>query len=406
MRKRSTFILLACLPFMVSASTKHFQITIDNPLPVSRVDAPIVIHLGGIAPGFKVVKSVVTDGNIEIPCQIDDLNRDDIADEVAFVVDVPASGTRVLHLTLSDEGVQTVYEPRVWAGFKLRNPKKDVYTDICEVTVPGNVDFYNMVMGHGPMFESELVGYRVYFNPKQTLDPYGKFNKGLELEECLFYPNDEQLARGFGDDVLMVGNSLGVGAFKGCEGNKTVHIDPVKTRTERLVAAGPVRTIAEVEVDGWDYQGSKINMLNRYTLYAGHRDLQIDVEFDEPLASQTFATGAQRIMGNETHFWSDHNGLTATWGRHWPVNDTVKYAKETVGIATYVPRQYIYGEAATPDEYIYKIKAPGSRNLRYHTMFTSCKETFGPGDKESWFGMLPAWKEDLENPLRVIIEEK
>ena len=32
-------------------------------------------------------------------------------------------------------------------------------------------------------FESELVAYRIYFNEKQTTDLYGKFNKGLEIEE-------------------------------------------------------------------------------------------------------------------------------------------------------------------------------------------------------------------------------
>lgn len=54
---------------------------------------------------------------------------------------------------------------------------------------------------HGPAFESELVAYRLYFDKKQTVDIYGKFNKGFEIKESQFYPTDEQLARGFGDDV-------------------------------------------------------------------------------------------------------------------------------------------------------------------------------------------------------------
>lgn len=66
-----------------------------------------------------------------------------------------------------------------------------------------------MVRPHGPVLESELVGYRLYFNEKQTPDIYGKFNKGLEIKESQFYPTDEQLARGFGDDVLRVFDSCG-----------------------------------------------------------------------------------------------------------------------------------------------------------------------------------------------------
>lgn len=131
---------------------------------------------------------------------------------------------------------------------------KQKHAPIQSVTAPGTTNFYNMIYGHGPMFESELVAYRVYFNAKQTVDPYGKFHKGLEIKESQFYPNDEQLARGFGDDVLMVGNSCGIGTLKGWDGNKAIHIEPVAFRTERILAYGPVRTVTDIEVNGWNYR--------------------------------------------------------------------------------------------------------------------------------------------------------
>ena len=65
-------------------------------------------------------------------------------------------------------------------------------------------------------------------------------------------------------------------------------------------------------------------MTNRYILYAGHRDLLVETFFDEPLKDELFCTGVQNIMGNETLSDSDHKGLIGSWGRHWPVNDTVK----------------------------------------------------------------------------------
>lgn len=148
---------------------------------------------------------------------------------------------------------------------------------------PGNVNIYNQMHHHGPAFESELVAYRLYFDHKQTVDIYGKFNKGFEIKESQFYPTDEQLARGFGDDVLRVSGSCGVGALKGWNGKKAMHIEPVSTLTESIIAYGPVRTIAEIKVTDWEYQGSELNMTTRYTLYAGHRDLQIEAFFEEPL---------------------------------------------------------------------------------------------------------------------------
>jgi hypothetical protein len=32
--------------------------------------------------------------------------------------------------------------------------------------------------------------------------------------------------------------------------------------------------------------------------------------------------------------------LLASWGTDWPVNDSAKYAKETVGLAVFIPKQF------------------------------------------------------------------
>lgn len=387
------------------ADKYDFDIELGNNLSRQRTDCPVAIRLSGL--NVKpITAAVVTDGEEEIPCQLDDLDGDGVADEVAFVVDIPASATRNLTLTLHDDKQQKEYAPRVWADFMLVGRKKGEQVRVKEVTVPGDVNFYNMVYGHGPMFESELVGYRVYFNQKQTLDPYGKFSKRLELADTKFYPNDEYLAKGYGDDVLFAGNSCGVGAFKGWDGKNTVHVEPVATRSERLIATGPVRTIVEVEVNDWDYQGDKLDMVNRYTLYAGHRDLQVDVEFAQDVKDKQFATGVERIRGDETKKWSDGSGTIASWGRHFPVTDTVKYAKETIGIATAVPMECVVSEADAPEDFLYVIRIPDGHRLKYHTMFTSKKETFGYEDSDEWFAYLPKWREELENEVTVKVIEK
>ena len=80
-------------------------------------------------------------------------------------------------------------------------------------------------------------------------------------------------------------------------------------------------------------------MMTRYTLYAGHRDLRIEAFFDEPIKNEVFCTGVQDIVGTAESY-SDHKGLVGSWGTDWPVNDTVKYAKETVGLGTCIPQRY------------------------------------------------------------------
>ena len=294
--KKNIFIitlLVGCCSLSAWAQKQEKTITVEvnNNWDRAKTDEPVVINLRDLHTGFKVKSAVVMEGSSEIPSQLDDLNRDRKMDELAFVTSLPAHGRKTFQVTLSSEKSTKTYPARVYAEMFIADPRKGKHQSVQAITVPGTSNIYSMVRPHGPVLESELVGYRLYFNEKQTPDIYGKFNKGLEIKESQFYPTDEQLARGFGDDVLRVFDSCGPGAFKGWDGKKATHITPVATRTERIISYGPVRVIAEIEVTGWKYQNAELDMMTRYTLYAGHRDLRIEAFFDEPIKNEVFCTG-------------------------------------------------------------------------------------------------------------------
>ena len=407
--KTFSAICLALLAGGLSASAqgqeKKREVIVENPWNAEKVDEPVVIDLSSLGAGFTVKSATVFDGTNEIPSQLDDMNGDTRADELAFVINLPASGKKTLNVTLSSLKSDKTYPARVYAEMLFRTSKKNKYAKGYAIYADGASDTYNVQHHHGAAFESELVAYRIYFNEKQTTDLYGKFHKGLELEESQFYPTDEQLKRGFGDDVIKVNSSCGAGTMRGWDGTQSTLIKPVAVRGQRILASGPVRTIVDAEVKGWQYQNKELNMINRYTLYAGHRDAQVDVLFDAPLDKEVFCTGVQNITGHADMF-SDHNGLVASWGTDWPVNDTVKYKKETVGLATYIPKKYVVKETSDKENFLYTISAPGKSSFRYYTSFTSCKETFGYPDKEKWFAYVQEWKKALEQPVKITVVKK
>lgn len=407
--KTFSAICLALLAGELSASAqgqeKKIEVIVENPWNAEKVDEPVVIDLSSLGAGFTVKSATVFDGTNEIPSQLDDMNGDTRADELAFVINLPASGKKTLNVTLSSLKSDKTYPARVYAEMLFRTSKKNKYAKGYAIYADGASDTYNVQHHHGAAFESELVAYRIYFNEKQTTDLYGKFHKGLELEESQFYPTDEQLKRGFGDDVIKVNSSCGAGTLRGWDGTQSTLIKPVAVRGQRILASGPVRTIVDAEVKGWQYQNKELNMINRYTLYAGHRDAQVDVLFDAPLDKEVFCTGVQNITGHANMF-SDHNGLVASWGTDWPVNDTVKYKKETVGLATYIPKKYVVKETSDKENFLYTISAPGKSSFRYYTSFTSCKETFGYPDKEKWFAYVQEWKKALEQPVKITVVKK
>lgn len=407
--KTFSAICLALLAGELSASAqgqeKKIEVIVENPWNAEKVDEPVVIDLSSLGAGFTVKSATVFDGTNEIPSQLDDMNGDTRADELAFVINLPASGKKTLNVTLSSLKSDKTYPARVYAEMLFRTSKKNKYAKGYAIYADGASDTYNVQHHHGAAFESELVAYRIYFNEKQTTDLYGKFHKGLELEESQFYPTGEQLKRGFGDDVIKVNSSCGAGTLRGWNGTQSTLIKPVAVRGQRILASGPVRTIVDAEVKGWQYQNKELNMINRYTLYAGHRDAQVDVLFDAPLDKEVFCTGVQNITGHADMF-SDHNGLVASWGTDWPVNDTVKYKKETVGLATYIPKKYVVKETSDKENFLYTISAPGKSSFRYYTSFTSCKETFGYPDKEKWFAYVQEWKKALEQPVKITVVKK
>ena len=122
---------------------------------------------------------------------------------------------------------------------------------ITEWTADPAIDTYHQLHHHGVAVESELMAYRIYFDKKQTIDPYCKRKPQLELAQSHWYPNDSLLAAGYGDDILRVSGTVGVGSVKYWNGTKMVHIEPVAERSQRIVSQTKNEATIEVSVRGW-----------------------------------------------------------------------------------------------------------------------------------------------------------
>ena len=389
-------------------------VNVSNPLKTPRADQPIIIPLERYG---DVRSALVTCDGQETPCQLDDLDQDDTFDELCFLADLKGGEQKQYVVTLYNSGEPRPYPARVYAEMLMRNDKvkeKNRHDNFIEsVTARGDcANSYNMQHHHGVSFESELNGIRIYFDQRQTLDLYGKFKKRLELRETQFYTSDEQKANDYGDDVLWVGQTFGLGAFRGWNGKEPTMIEPVRSRTQRIISYGPLRTIVELVDRGWQYPStntqhpspntqppSPITLTLRYTQYAGHRDTDVDVIFNRDVTDYRFSTGIINVKNSQE--FSDHQGLRACWGTDYPSTDTVKWNRETVGLAVYIPRKNIASEEpANKDNYAYVLKIDGSR-MAYKVNYCSANEEFGYHSAKEWFDYLTAWKREVEQPVIV-----
>lgn len=407
------FLLFSLFGALCAYGQTTLTVTVKNPSTLSRNDEPVVIALKDFG---EVRTALVTLNNQEVACQLDDLDQDDSFDELCFLANLSPKAVQQYSVTLDSKGEPRSYPARVFTEMLMRNDKvkeKNRHNNFIEsITARGDcANSYNLQHHHGVAFESELNGIRIYFDKRQTLDLYGKYSQRLELQQTQFYTSKEQKAQGYGDDVLWVGQTFGLGALRGWDGQAPTMIDPVRSRTQRIISYGPLRTIVEIVDRGWlaDAQKTPVNLLLRYTQYAGHRDTDIEALFNHDVADYRFSTGIINVKGSVE--FSDQKGLRGCWGTDYPSTDTINWKRETVGLGILIPRKHIDRElppttdAKDGGNYPFVVKAVNNR-ISYKVAYTSANESFGYHSANEWFEWLKGWKKRVEQPITIKLSAK
>lgn len=415
------FALVAVLLTFVlmPAMSNTIKVKITNPLSADRTAVPVVITLNETC-----ATALVTIDGKEIPCQLDDLDDDGEYEELCFLVDMKKKETQNVTIELSDTGTPRQYPARVYGSLNIRDrsAKNPKHIPIRSLTVPAETNPYQYIFPHGPLMESEMVGFRIYCDHRQSVDFYGHRIKQLELAETAFYPSAEQKATTYGDDVLYTGSTYGCGTLHGWDGKKSVMYDNVRNRTYTLRAEGPLRTIIETVNKAWRItpDSKPVDVRTRYILYAGHRDVMVDVKFSRPVADLSLSTGVTDILGSEK--LSDGKGLLGCWGTALAGNNPKVYENRTVGLAVCVPKDIFKGESyftdmapeeagkmgdngklILPNQAYVSLVGTTTDNLHYWFTATCDLETYGFADSKAWMQYLKQWKKELNSPVVVTV---
>jgi len=393
--KKLISVLLLCTPVLFAQS---LTLKVTNPNKSELKNAPVVVVLDkykSIPAKVRENLAVFVDSK-QISSQLDDLNNDGIPDELVFLADLKSLQTLQVTLKTIPAAQRENFPTEVYADL-IQKDKDGKFQFVKEVSSSKN-DMYNKLHHHGVAFESTLIAYRIYFDNKSTVDLYGKKKQQLELATTEWYPTDEQAVAGYGDDVLRVFNSVGVGGtVKGWDGRKATHIDKFDKRTQRILSVGKLRTVVESEVEGWQYEGKKINMTVRYILYARHRDAICEVRASEDI--DNLVTGVETIAGGPTMI--DKKGLLGSWGTDFPVTDTVKYEKQTVGLGVYVPQLYVKKQVVEGLNNLILMPYKKGDTLRFYFTAAARKEEKDPFTSSAqFFAYLNKWCKELE-PLKL-----
>ena len=258
-------VLLATTSVWASPHLRGIKIAITNPTSQTRSAEHVVISLSElrrVAPDLNAGSMIVTatdaanlaeDGAVlqafELPSQVDDLDGDNKADELAFSIDLKPNQTRIVTVTFGEAN-------RI---FRLRSQ------------YPQQTDALFTTKIEGLGWESEQNAWRLYFDPRNAIDLYGKQRHSLLLKTFATPEYDYHSISPYGRDIYKIGDALGIGAVGALIDGKVIKVADVASRNYRIISTGPVRAIVEFEYKGWNVAGRSVTLGSRMTQWAGDR---------------------------------------------------------------------------------------------------------------------------------------
>lgn len=253
-----------------------------------------------------------------------------------------------------------------------------------------SLSMYDAIYGHGAMWENEFMGFRVYMDHRQSIDLYGKKKPQLELDSTNFYTTPEQMAQGYGEDILFVGASIGAGSFRGYVDGAPVFINPVDSRGQRVVNEGPDSAIVEVYATNWIYGNDTLQVCQRFTARRGHREVQVDVKIvesgEKSVDDLLFCTGVQKLQRRNAGLMRS-DGLVGSWGSNAPDQNNPDML-ETLGIGVCVPEKYLVEVKEDSLNYLCVVH-PVAGHIRYYIVAASdMQQQGGFHSSQAWFTWL------------------
>ena len=235
----------------------QIQLTIQNTLPVKRVNVPIVLSLAElrqVASDFSFDAYLVVSGlppaETEIPSQADDTNYNGQKDELAFLIDLEPQETKSVTIRYAPDN-----QVSVTLGF-TRRTRAGIFPEL----------------GGFAALESEWVAYLL--QPNGSIDAYGKKTKGLFLDQFvrqMTSPSDSD------EEILTplfttkeTNNSSGFGLWD----TDAQTLIPFENQRDyvRVLADGPLRSVVQRITPNWVLPSNReISFTSTFSIYAGNQ---------------------------------------------------------------------------------------------------------------------------------------
>jgi pectinesterase len=371
-------------PQLAHAQIPRMVVRVENTLPVMRASETVSLpwqtvtqNLRAVTPATVRVLDAVSEK--ELTVQTLDANADGRADSLLFQVTLAAGETKVYLI----EAVAPTTKPVPGAHAKFVPEREDV------------------------AWESDRIAFRIYGRKLWELenlhtngiDVWPKRTRALVLDAWYAKGHDGyHVDTGEGADFYQVGTTLGTGGT-GVWRNQTLHRGD-NFLAHRIIAAGPIRAIFELEYGAIDAAGIKATERKRVSIDAGQHFFRQESTFtSDSAAALDIAVGLVKRPGvvGSTSKQQDWAWLTS-WGPieprtrgHGDLGNAVLMHKSQLVELTEIDNHYIA---------IGRIKPGGTLVSYVGAGWTSSRDF---DDAEDWWRHVDGFAQRLAVPVSVII---
>ena len=351
------FSFLLILTGCSTQSNLEFEVSNPNDFRVQNASVSISIEGTELPANFKIVDSY---GN-SYPYQLDDLDKNGNAEELFLQVSLDANSSKILIVQGTNEAQR--FDSKTDFTIKVRDEadpdNMQVGSDFKSVEKYTETYDYKQDNGliflEGPGWESDLVGYRFYFDDRNRFDIFGKSTSELSLSNITENYHER---RDWGADVLKVSSTLGIGTPAYFKDGKFYTIEKTGIKSMEILADGPLRSILKVSYPKWEIDGKVVDTEMELEIHANHRYTELRLSTDSDV--MTFATGLVMHPNIDEIILKDSPSYSYgyTWGNQTDLN-------EGLGMAVIIPEKYNPSyEGELQDTYTFSLN-PVNSSIKY-----------------------------------------
>lgn len=379
------------------------QIWIANPSDIDRVDEQVEITASFLRDlGLSIENDSLSLVNAEqqVAGQWVDRDLDGEVDAILFNVSIPAQSRIAFWIT--SEAAQALVKRshaelgvRKNAGFSDGRYQGGMFETVESMDLPAGHSVGNGLFKYeGPGWESDKIGYRLYFDQRNVIDIFGKRRTDILLPDVgqVGSPSYHELQE-WGMDVLKTGLSLGIGSVVIYADEQVRRIDNSERMQVQISAAGPVYSEVVVRHRGFRLAEQKADIVTRYGISAGSALTQVNVAVDGALPG--LATGI--VKHEENLIRSDSSDgawqYIATFGKQ-------SYIGDKLGMAVFFRQQDL--ELIGEDEHNHLVvMKPATQQLTYYFAGYWQQDVNAITDQQHFIAELDNTLNRLNQPLTV-----